>query len=496
MGDMIKPRNSRAAIDIPAEEFRQMGHRLVDDIASFLDTIRQHPVTPGRKPSEIRALVGDGPLPRHGADPASILREATELLFANSTFNGHPRFFGYITASAAPIGILGELLAATVNPNVGAWTLSPAATEIELQAVRWLAELTGFPAKSAGIFVSGGNMANMVGFLAARASVMKDRPAGDSVLLRVYGSAETHTWIDKALDIAGLSRESFRQLAVDRRGMVSPSELEDLIDEDRRAGRLPFLVIATAGTTNTGAVDPIEAIASVCDESGVWLHVDGAYGAPVAALPEASPDLRAIGRARSLAIDPHKWLYAPLEAGCTLVRYRADLEHAFTHHPHYYHFEDIEGEAPTNFHELGPQNSRGFRALKVWLAMKHAGRDGIVKMIAEDIALAREMFDSVSREPLLEAFTSDLSIVTFRFVPEDLRAKAGEHLEYLNRLNEELVSSIQNEGEMYVSNGTIDGKFVLRACIVNFRTTLEDVRAVPGIAVRTGVRIDRELRAS
>jgi aromatic-L-amino-acid decarboxylase len=496
MEETVKPRTGRAAIDIPVDEFRAMGHQLIDDIASFLEGIRERPVTPGRKPSEIRALVGEGSLPARGADPALILREATELLFGNSTFNGHPRFYGYITASPAPIGILGDLLAATVNPNVGAWTLSPAATEIELQAVRWLAELTGFPSKSGGIFVSGGNMANMVGFLAARARAMKGRATVDASRLRCYGSAETHTWIDKALDIAGLSRETFRKLSVDEGGRVSASELRDLIDEDMRSGNLPFIVIATAGTTNTGAVDPIEAIASICDDRGVWLHVDGAYGAPVAALPGASPDLRAIGRARSLAIDPHKWLYAPLEAGCTLVRDRSDLADAFTHHPHYYHFDEIEGEAPTNFHELGPQNSRGFRALKVWLAMKHVGRDGIVKMIAEDIALAREMFDAVSREPLLEAFTSDLSIVTFRFIPEDLRDDPGAHLDYLNKLNEELVSTIQNEGEMYVSNGTIDGRFVLRACIVNFRTTVGDVSAVPEIAVRTGLRIDRELRGS
>lgn len=473
-----------------------MGHQLVDDVASFLGDIRNRPVTPGKKPSEIRALVGEGGLPKNGSDPASILRDATGLLFDNSTFNGHPRFYGYITASPAPIGILAEMLAATVNPNVGAWTLSPAATEIELQAVRWLAELTGFPAKCGGIFVSGGNMANMVGFLAAKSKASRATSAGDASRLRCYGSSETHTWIDKALDIAGLPRETFRQLAVDQRGMVSAAELKQLLDEDRRSDKIPFMVIATAGTTNTGAIDPIEAIADICDDAGVWLHVDGAYGAPVAGLPDASPDLGAIGRARSLAIDPHKWLYAPLEAGCTLVRDRADLEQAFTHHPHYYHFDEIEGEAPTNFHELGPQNSRGFRALKVWLAMKHVGRDGIVEMIAQDIALAREMYDAVKAEPRLEAFTCDLSIVTFRYVPDDLRARADSESEYLNKLNEEIVSAIQNEGEMYVSNGTIDGRFVLRACIVNFRTTVDDVRAVPEIAARTGERIDRELRGT
>ena len=490
----MKARTGRAAIDVSASDFRAMGHQLVDDIAALLEGIRDKPVTPGKKPSEIRALVGTGGIPENPSDPAEVLRGATELLFANSTFNGHPRFYGYITASATPIGILAEMLAAAVNPNVGAWHLSPAATEIELQAVRWLAELTGFPVKCGGIFVSGGNMANMVGFLAAKAFIMQDLAPADYPRLRCYGSAETHTWIDKALDIAGLPRTAFRQLAVDARGAVSASELRSLLDEDRAAGAIPFLILATAGTTNTGAIDPIAEIADAADEYGVWLHVDGAYGAPVAALPDASPDLAAMGRARSLAIDPHKWLYAPLEAGCALVRDRADLERAFTHHPHYYHFDEMEGEAPTNFHELGPQNSRGFRALKVWLAMKQAGRSGCVEMITQDIALAREMFEGVQAEALLEAFTCELSIVTFRYVPEDLRADADSQTDYLNKLNEELVSAIQNEGEMFVSNGTIDGKFLLRACIVNFRTTLDDVRAVPEIAVRVGKRIDAVLR--
>lgn len=490
----MKPRTGRAAVDISADKFRAMGHKLVDDVAELLDGIRERPVTPGKKPSEIRALVGTGGLPENGSDPAHVLRDATELLFSNSTFNGHPRFYGYITASAAPIGILAEMLAAAVNPNAGAWHLSPAATEIELQIVRWLAELTGFPVSCGGIFVSGGNMANMVGFLAAKAFIMKDLTPSDYPRLRCYGSAETHTWIDKVLDIAGLPRSAFRQLAVDARGAVSAADLRKLLEEDQGARALPFLVLATAGTTNTGAIDPIAEIADAADEHGVWLHVDGAYGAPVAALPDAPADLAAMGRARSLAIDPHKWLYAPLEAGCALVRDRADLERAFTHHPHYYHFDEIEGEAPTNFHELGPQNSRGFRALKVWLAMRQVGRSGCVEMIAEDIALAREMFAAVQAEPLLEAFTCELSIVTFRFVPEDLRLRAGSETDYLNRLNEELVSAIQNEGEMFVSNGTIEGKFLLRACIVNFRTTLDDVRAVPGIAARVGRRIDAELR--
>lgn len=482
-------RDAPAVIDIPTEDFRRLGHQIVEDVAALLDGLRERPVAPGLEPSEIRARLGSASLPVNGTPPGEVLADATRFLIENSTFNGHPRFFGYITASAAPIGILGEMLAAAVNPNVGGWILSPAATEIELQTVRWMAELTGFPADCSGIFVSGGNMANIVCFLAAKAKV---DPRGK---LRCYASAETHTWIDKALDISGLGPDSIVRLAIDDHERIDPAELRVAIERDREAGITPFLVIATAGTTNTGAIDPIGAIADVCSEAGVWLHVDGAYGAPVAALPGASPDLKAISRADSLAIDPHKWLYAPLEAGCALVRKREDLLRAYSHHPHYYHFAEAEGEPGTNFHELGLQNSRGFRALKVWLAMRQVGRSGYVEMMEQDISLAREMFKAVDAEDTLEARTCELSIVTFRYVPPDLRATTDESTEYLNRLNEDIVSALQLGGEIFVSNATIRGTFLLRACIVNFRTTTADVRAVPGIVVKVGKLIDAELRA-
>jgi len=492
----VPARVGKSVIDVAPDEFRAMGHQLVDDIALFLEGIANRPVSPGLKPSEIRARLGAPSIPERGADPATILAEATRLLFDSSTFNGHPRFFGYITAPASPIGIFGDMLATAVNQNCGAWILSPAAAEIELQTISWMAELTGFPGDCGGIFVSGGNMANMVCFLAALKRHDRE-PQHAERKLRCYASVETHTWIDKAADLSGIGPESVTRLPVDARGRINAQDLRAAILADRDAGAIPSLVIATAGSTNTGAIDPLADIADVCSEEGLWLHVDGAYGAPVAALPDAPPDLLAISRADSLAIDPHKWLYAPLEAGCALVRNKEDLRTAFSHAPHYYHFEEIEGEAGTNFYELGPQNSRGFRALKVWLAMKHVGRAGHVEMIAQDIALAEKMYHAVQADDRLEARTCELSIVTFRFVPGDLRSsdQVGQR-EYLNRLNETLLTALQAEGEVFVSNAIVDGDFLLRACIVNFRTTVTDVLAVPEIVARTGERVDRELRGS
>ncbi len=251
-------------------------------------------MTRDESPSAVRdALDLTGPLPESGMDPGPLLERTAQLLFDHSLFNGHPRFFGYITAPPAPIGILGDFLAAAVNPNVGAWTLSPAATEIESQTVRWIAELIGYPADCGGLLVSGGNMANFVCFLAARAAkagwnVREHGVAGGSrTRLRVYGSAETHTWIQKAADLAGLGTASIRWIPTDARLRMDVAALRRQIDADVAAGDVPCLVVGTAGSVSTGAVDPLRDIGALCKEHGVWFHVDGAYGGFAAALPEA-----------------------------------------------------------------------------------------------------------------------------------------------------------------------------------------------------------------
>jgi glutamate/tyrosine decarboxylase-like PLP-dependent enzyme len=240
-------------------------------------------------------------------------------------------------------------------------------------------------------------------------------------------------------------------------------------------------------------VDPLPEIAYICRKYNLWFHVDGAYGAPAAALPEASLELKGLCQADSVAVDPHKWLYAPLEVGCTLVREIKHLADAFSFHPEYYNLATSGDNTPINYYELGPQNSRGFRALKVWLALRLVGREGYVRMIRDDIALARALYERVQATPELEAFTHSLSITTFRYVPADLAiGKAVES--YLDDLNRELLSRLQAGGEAYVSNAVLDGTFVLRACIVNFRTRLADIEALPEIVTRLGRAADAEMR--
>ena len=470
-----------APLDMSASEFRSAGHALVDRIADWLERLPDGPVMRDESPAAVRRVLdAERGLPDGGADAGALLDEATRLLFEHSLFNGHPRFFGYITSSAAPIGALGDLLASAINPNVGAWRLAPLATEIEAQTVRWIAELIGFPAGGDGVLVSGGNMANFVCLLAARAAKaaeiratgLRDAPSA----LRVYASTETHTWIHKAADMFGLGTDAIRWIDVDREQRMQVAALEQRLVADRSAGELPFLVVGTGGTVSTGAVDPLAEIADVCRRHDVWFHVDGAYGALAARVPGVPDSLRALSEADSVAVDPHKWLYVPLEASCALVRRKGDLLRAFSYHPNYYHFED-EG---TNYVDYGPQNSRGFRALKVWLALRQVGRSGYEQMIAGNIRLSKHLHARVEQHPDFEPLTQSLSITTFRYVPARLRPLIGtvDGELQLERLNQELLSRVERSGEAFLSNAVVNGRFALRACIVNFRTSQVDVDAL------------------
>ena len=494
-----------APLDMPESEFRRVGRHVVERIADWQCTLPKRPVAPDETAEAIREALGVSGLPEHGADAQALLDEAASLLFEHSTFNGHPRFMAVITSSAAPIGALGDLLAAAVNPNVGGWLLSPMATAIEEQSIRWIAELISYPTDCGGLLVSGGNMGNFVGLLAARTAKLPwdvrklGLSGGDGRQLRLYASQETHGWLLKAVDMFGLGTDAVRWIPVDAGLRMDTQALRQQIQADRAEGDAPFLVVGTAGTVGTGAVDPLPEIAAICREYDLWFHVDGAYGGFAAALLngdgaiEVPRDLRGISLADSVAVDPHKWLYAPLEAGCVLVRDAALLRRTFSHHAAYLQFAEGD-DSPINYHEYGPQNSRGFRALKVWLALRQAGRVGYVRMIADDILLSRQLSRLVETEPELQTCTQGLSVTTFRYVPEDLTPGAEEVEAYLNRLNAEVLARLQRSGEAFLSNAIVGGAFLLRACIVNFRTSLEDVEAIPGIVVRIGREVDAALR--
>lgn len=486
-------------LDMSVLEFREAGHRLIEQLAEYYESLPNRNLTPAKSQLQIRELLGNGSLPDHGIAAGDLLHEVAPLIFDNSLHNGHPRFLGYISASAAPLGALADLLAAAVNSNVAKWELSPIASEIETQTVQWIAELIGYPRDCGGIMVSGGNSANFHAFVAARRAtaqwdIRKEGLYGEAQKLTAYVSRETHTWIDKAADVCGLGSAAVRWIETDDQQRMDMNALRSQVKIDRRNGCLPFLVVGTAGTVSTGAIDPIRELAEFCETQGIWLHVDGAYGAPAACLPESPDDLHSLAFANSVAIDPHKWLHSPIAAACVMTRDPNALRNAFDFRPDYYHFDD-ESSNGIDYYQHGMQNSRGFRALKVWLGLRQAGRAGYQATIRDDIRLARYLFQSVKSHTEFEVRTLGLSIVTFRYVPADLAGNDDSVAKYLNQLNKALLAEVQKSGQAFVSNAIVDGDYLLRACVINFRTTEPDIDSVLQIISGTARSLDERMRA-
>ncbi|MBC7749388.1 MAG: aspartate aminotransferase family protein, partial [Methylotenera sp.] len=449
--------NRESPIEITKDDFKIIGHQLVDTIANFLDTINDKPVTTGETPKQIQAVLGNASLPENGTSVSELFLKASDLLLNHSLLNGHPKFFGYITSSPAPIGALADLLAAAVNPNVGANILSPMATAIEKQTVKWLSEFIGVSDTYGGILVSGGNMANLTGFLAARTAKAPKSLKEDGLVntfgeMVIYCSKTMHTWIDKAAVLFGHGLKAIRWIPTDAENKMNTEILSQTINDDLKNGKKPFLIIGNAGDVSMGAVDDFSKIAAICKANDLWFHIDGAYGIPAAVIPQYKNLFNGIEEADSIALDPHKWLYAPLEAGCILVKNPQHLIDTYSAHPIYYNFDNSTDEPTHNYYEYGFQNSRGFRALKVWMALQQVGKNGYIKMINEDIELAQLLFEEAQKHPELQAITQNLSITTFRYVPLNYVQDEKIDETYLNTLNEKLLNELQRGGEVFLSN--------------------------------------------
>lgn len=486
-------------IEITKDEFKKIGYQLIDSIAHFIDTIDEKPVTTGESQKQIQAVLGNASLPEQGTSVSELFFKTSDLLLNHSLLNGHPKFFGYITSSPTPIGALADLLAAAVNPNVGANILSPMATAIEKQTVKWLAEFIGVSTSCGGILVSGGNMANFTAFLAARTAKAPKNLKEDGLQntpgeMVFYCSKATHTWIDKAAVLFGHGTKAIRWIPTDADNKMNIDILSKTIDDDKKNGKKPFLVIGNAGDVSTGVVDDLSAIAAICKAQDLWFHIDGAYGIPAAVIPEYKNLFDGIKEADSIAFDPHKWLYAPLEAGCTLVKNPQHLIDTYSSHAVYYNFGNQDDEPAMNYYEYGFQNSRGFRALKIWMALQQVGKNGYMEMISQDITLSKLLFEEAEKHPELEAVSQNLSITTFRYIPSEFSHRERTNEGYLNMLNEKLVNELQQGGEVFLSNAVVTDRYCLRCCIVNFRTSRNDIFEMVDIVIREGRKIHEMLQ--
>lgn len=433
--------------------------------------------------------VPDAPMP--AGELTEYLRRVT---FDHSTFCGHPRFMAYITGAGTIPGAVADLLAAGLNQNVGGWILSPAATSIEQRLTRWFAAQMGLPAGAFGLMVSGGAMATFTALKAARdaAAGHEIRKAGlGATKLAFYMSAEGHAVIERAADMLGMGTDAVRKIPVDAAYRMRVDALESAIAADVAAGVIPAAVVGTAGTVATGAIDPLRDIATVCKAHRAWFHVDGAYGALGVLAPQLRSMYSGLELADTIAFDPHKWLYTPHSGGCVIARDPQRLADSFAVRPTYVQQDKEHTGAGIDLGLMGPQFSRGFSALKVWVSLLAHGHAAYAKRIAHDVALCKYMASCVEAHPELELMADvTLSICCFRYRP------AGPHADaYFDALNEKLMNELQVDGRAFCSNAVLGGRYVLRACIVNFRTEADDVDALLAAAVDIGRRLHREMAA-
>jgi glutamate/tyrosine decarboxylase-like PLP-dependent enzyme len=487
----------RPELDWSADRASAFAGRTVELYEEFLRRLPELPVTNGRTSTEARAAmnipVPDAPMPDD-----ELFAYLREMVFDWSMFTGHPRFMAYISGAGTVPGAAAELLAAGLNMNLGGWLLSPSASEIERALTEWFAREFGLPSAAGGILVSGGAMANFVALKAARDHRAGWDVAADGVAagppLRMYMSEETHVVSSRAADMLGVGTSAVRTIPVRDDATIRVDLLRRAIEEDLAAGMRPFAVVGSAGTVSTGAVDPLDELANVCAQHGVWFHVDGAYGGPAAFTDDMRPLFAGIERADSIAFDPHKWLYVPLSAGCVLVRDLQLLADAFAVHATYVHQDKERTGRGVDGSQLGPQFSRGNQALKVWVSLLAHGREAYVARISHDAALARYLGALVEERSDFELSAPvGLSICCFRYVPVGLQEGEARE-EYLDLLNERLMTESQQDGRTMFSNAVLGGRFVLRACIVNFRTAASDLEATLDVAAEIGARLDSELR--
>jgi glutamate/tyrosine decarboxylase-like PLP-dependent enzyme len=470
--------------DLDPDEVRRLGGLAADAVAAHRAELTSHPVF-GKVGAD--AALFDEPLPETGRPLEEILDFVRARVMPRPMGNSHPRFFGFINATADPVGTVADYLAAAMNPNC--WGGDHAAVHVEHRVIRWLAEILGLPAASEGILVSGGSMANFVALATARrattpGNVREDGLADGAARPIVYASEQVHHCVDKAVDLLGIGTRQLRKVAVDDAFRLRTDALREAIAADRRAGRRPAIVVGTAGTVNTGAVDPLDELADLCAREGLWFHVDGAYGALAVMSPALRPLFAGLDRADSVAADPHKWMYVPYEAGAALVREKGRMPDAFRRFPEYL-ASDPESPfpGPAWFAERGPELSRGFKALKVWMGLKRHGRRGYAAAIERDVALARYLADEVDRRPDFERLAPTvLSIANFRFRPRD-SALSEEALDALNR---RIVNRLVGEGSFFLAPTILRGRASLRVSITNFRTAEDDLRCLLDEAARVG----------
>jgi len=479
------------------ESFRRDGHRVIDWIAEYLAHPERYPVLAQVEPGQIKRSLAKEP-PENPEPFESVLQDVDATIAPGLTHWNHPGFFAYFSISGSEPGILGELLCAAFNVNAMLWRTSPAATELEEVALDWLRQLVGLPAEFMGLINDSASVSSLCAIAAAREAlglrIRQEGLAGRPELprLRLYTSEHAHSSIEKAAIVLGIGQAGVKKIAVDDEFRLRSDALEAAVEEDVRAGWKPFCVVATVGTTSTTSIDPVPEIAAICERHKLWLHVDAAYGGAAAILPEKRSALAGCERADSIVVNPHKWLFVPLDCSAFYCRRPGILREAFSLVPEY--LRTPEEDSVRNFMDYGIQLGRRFRALKLWMVLRAFGVEGLRQHLRAHIALAdqfRRWIEASSDFELLAPVP--FSVVCLRSQPNDLPSRP-EAEAYLNLLNEKLLESVNRTGEVFLSHTALDGKFTLRLAIGNLRTTEAHVRRAWELLQEHAARLDAELR--
>jgi glutamate/tyrosine decarboxylase-like PLP-dependent enzyme len=449
---------------------RRLGYGVIDAIVDRVTGLRDQPATRPTDRTTMAQRLRE-PAPEHGSEPMAVLARALSDVLADGMRVDHPRFLAYVPSPSNFVGAMADALASGFNVFAGMWIASPGAAEVELVAVDWLRQWCGLPDGTGGIFLSGGSMANLVALAVARHA----RFGGDPDAARkgvVYCSDQTHASIGRALRTLGFGADRVRRLPTDGRFRLAPECLARAVAEDRAAGLTPYCLVANAGATTTGAVDPLPELADLCSAEGLWLHVDGAFGAAAVLADAGRAALAGLDRADSLTLDPHKWLFQPIECGCLLVRDRQFLRAAFYERPEYLRDVDSPGRSgeEVNFYDLGPQLTRGFRALKLWMSVQVFGVASFRAAVAHGIALAELAERHLRHDSTWDVVTpAQLGIVTFR------HRFPGRTATETDELNARIARASVDDGAATISSSVLSGRTVLRLCAINPRTTVDDI---------------------
>ncbi len=451
-------------LKLSTEEMRSIGYRVVDMLVEHFSELPNKPVTRKGRRADLEAVLREA-LPEQGTDPLEILDLLERVVFSNIMHLDHPRFFAFVPNPSNFMGALGDALASGFNVFAGTWLEASGPAMIELVTIDWLRAACGLPPNAGGLFVSGGSMANLTALALARHINL----GGPDPNAMIYCSEQTHSSIARGLNVLGFLPNQLRTLPVDAGFRLDMGALRQAVAADSKQGRLPFCVVANAGTTNTGAIDPLPELADYCNHAGLWLHVDGAYGGAAVLCERGRALLTSLGRADSLTIDPHKWLFQPYEIGCLLVRDESWLKQAFHILPEYI-TDTEEGQGEVNFCDRGVQLTRGFRALKLWLSLKTFGRAGYEAALERGFELAEFAAESIAARPDWEVVTpAQLGVLTFRYAPPQASEAERE------RINSELIEALIQDGYAMLSTTRLHGQTVLRMCTINPRTQRADI---------------------